>query len=249
MKILSPCRLRRWTPILLVCALCALPGSWAGPAWGEIKTKVLPDGTRFYYNDTPVQKARRSSSKLLAVPRADIEALIEEQARRHGLSPRLVQAVVQVESGYNPRARSSKGAMGLMQLMPETARELRVSEPFDPAQNIRGGVTYLRRMLDQFSGNMTWALAAYNAGPSRVEQYGGVPPFRETQNYVRKVLTLVRGPGASVLLQEHAAELAERRREVAQKKKVEERAGNPVFLTRDANNRLVFTTERPRSGN
>ncbi|HEX6211134.1 MAG TPA: lytic transglycosylase domain-containing protein [Methylomirabilota bacterium] len=114
--------------------------------------------------------------------------MIQEYARRHDLSPDLVRAVIQVESAWNPRAVSSKGALGLMQLMPATAAELGVTDPFDPEQNIRGGVTYLKRLLDRFNGNPELALAAYNAGPGAVEKYGRrIPPYRETRQYVRKI--------------------------------------------------------------
>jgi soluble lytic murein transglycosylase-like protein len=121
------------------------------------------------------------------------DALIAEQAARYGVREDLVRAVVQVESGFNPYARSPKGALGLMQLMPETARRYAVSNPFDPAENVRGGVTYLRHLLDRYNQNVTLALAAYNAGPGAVDKYGQrVPPFRETQNYVASVVRLVR---------------------------------------------------------
>lgn len=113
--------------------------------------------------------------------------LIEEYANRNGLSPDLLRAVIQVESGFNPYAVSVKGAMGLMQLMPATATELGVSNPFHPEQNIRGGSVYLKRLLDKFDNDLTLALAAYNAGPSAVDRYGDVPPYRETKNYVKKV--------------------------------------------------------------
>jgi soluble lytic murein transglycosylase-like protein len=113
--------------------------------------------------------------------------LISQSASRHGISADLVRAVIQAESGFNPRAVSPKGAMGLMQLMPATARELGVEDPFDPADNIRGGVAYLARLLNRFMQNVEHALAAYNAGPHRVEQYDGVPPYRETQAYVKKI--------------------------------------------------------------
>jgi soluble lytic murein transglycosylase-like protein len=132
------------------------------------------------------------------------DAVIEQAASDYDVRPDLVRAVIQVESGFNPRARSPKGAMGLMQLMPATATELGVRNPFNPAENIRGGVAYLRSLLDRYQDE-TIALAAYNAGPTAVEKYGNsVPPYRETQQYVDKVQTItaaepVVGTGAKVL--------------------------------------------------
>ena len=113
---------------------------------------------------------------------------ITEHARAHGLDPDLVRAVIQVESAFNPRAVSPKGAMGLMQLMPATASEFGVEDPFNPAENIRAGVAYLRILLDRYENRVELALAAYNAGPGAVDKYGErIPPYRETQNYVRKI--------------------------------------------------------------
>jgi soluble lytic murein transglycosylase-like protein len=123
-----------------------------------------------------------------AAERERYEPLIQEHAQRNDLRASLVRAVIQVESGFNARATSSKGAMGLMQLMPATARELRVSDPYDPAENIRGGTIYLRRLIDKYDGNEELALAAYNAGSGAVDRYGKtIPPYRETREYVKKV--------------------------------------------------------------
>jgi len=143
---------------------------------------------------TPAQRSRASEVQL-AARRAEIANLIAVYSRRQSLDPRLVHAVVAVESGFDPRAVSRKGARGLMQLMPETARELGVEDAFDPSQNLRGGIEYLRRMVDRFGGDLRLALASYNAGPEAVTRHGGVPPFAETAGYVRKVLDLYRDEG------------------------------------------------------
>lgn len=113
--------------------------------------------------------------------------VIQEAARRQGLDPLILKAVMKVESDFNPYAVSSKGAQGLMQLMPATAREMNVRRVFDPVENVHGGAAYLRKMLNRFSGDLRLALAAYNAGPKAVEQHRGVPPFDETRRYIQKV--------------------------------------------------------------
>jgi soluble lytic murein transglycosylase-like protein len=118
---------------------------------------------------------------------AEFDAIIEDHAQAKGLHPALVRAVIEAESAFNPRAVSRVGAMGLMQLMPGTAKDLGVNDPFDPVENIRGGTTYLRSLLDRFGGDVRLALAAYNAGPGAVERYDGVPPYRETRGYVAKI--------------------------------------------------------------
>ena len=123
-------------------------------------------------------------------PDPAVHNLISQTARTFEVDPELVDAVVRVESGYQTRARSPKGALGLMQLMPATAARFGVTNPFDPAENIRGGITYLGHLLRQFNGDVRLSLAAYNAGEGAVLREGGIPPFEETQKYVRKVTAL-----------------------------------------------------------
>jgi soluble lytic murein transglycosylase-like protein len=123
----------------------------------------------------------------------DIDAAIDQAAARHNVDPSLVRSVVKVESNFNPNAVSRKGAMGLMQLMPSTARSLNVANPFDPAQNVDAGVRHLRRLLDNYGGDVRLSLAAYNAGSGAVARSAGVPRYRETQNYVRRITDLYNG--------------------------------------------------------
>jgi soluble lytic murein transglycosylase-like protein len=119
---------------------------------------------------------------------AAIDALVTQSAARYGVDPALVRAVIAQESGFDPYATSTTGAQGLMQLMPATAAELGVSDPYDAAQNVDGGTRYLRSLLDRFGGDVRRAVAAYNAGPGAVERYDGVPPYAETRHYVATVL-------------------------------------------------------------
>lgn len=120
--------------------------------------------------------------------RENIESLIEKYAQKNNLDPDFIKAVVKQESGFNPDAKSKCGAMGLMQLMPQTAKGLGVVDAFDPEQNIEGGVKYLKSMLNRFNNDPKLALAAYNAGPAAVQKYGDIPPYKETQNYVKNIL-------------------------------------------------------------
>ncbi len=122
-----------------------------------------------------------------------MDAIFEEAASAYNVSVNLIKAVAKAESGFNPNAVSKSGAIGVMQLMPSTARSLGVTDPYDARQNIMGGTKYLRQNLDRFNGNVSLALAAYNAGPNAVQKYGGIPPYQETQNYVRIVTSYMGG--------------------------------------------------------
>ena len=120
--------------------------------------------------------------------KSQILNVVSQISKKHGVDEKLVQALIKQESGFNPKAKSKAGAMGLMQLMPSTAKNLGVKDPYNIVQNVEGGVKYLKSMLDKYNGNMILALAAYNAGPGAVDKYDGVPPYKETQNYVRNIL-------------------------------------------------------------
>jgi soluble lytic murein transglycosylase len=159
------------------------------PVRADIYRYVDATGT-VHFTDTPTRG--HWALYLKEQPSADAGhsnylEIIRRHAVSYGLEEALVKAVIKVESDYQPKTVSDKGAQGLMQLIPETARLLNVHNPFDPSENIRGGSEYLRRMLDLFNENLELALAAYNAGPSTVKRYGGIPPYEETRNYVKRV--------------------------------------------------------------
>ena len=119
----------------------------------------------------------------------DFNSFIEKVSTEHGVNSDLIRCIIKKESRFNPSVRSYRGASGLMQLMPSTARSLGVKNLHDPYQNVQGGVKYISKLIKRFDGNIPKALAAYNAGPRNVEKYGGVPPFKETQNYINDILT------------------------------------------------------------
>lgn len=165
----------------------------ASAASAQVRLGVSSSGRKIIYNEGVADRARRLSDRLVPIPKADIQIAIDRHSEAQSLDPKLVRAMIQVESGYNYRARSHKGAMGLMQLMPATASLYSVQNPYDPDENVRGGTRYLRHLVDRFPGRLDLAVAAYNAGPGAVERYGGVPPYRETKDYVRRVLALYQG--------------------------------------------------------
>lgn len=153
-----------------------------------LKVTKEESGTVFKV-DKPPEIPFGSLSRKVKYTKDEILSLIDRTAQKYGIDEKLVRALVKQESGFNPNAKSHAGALGLMQLMPSTAAGLGVKNPLDPVQNVEGGVKYLKSMLDRFNGNTILALAAYNAGPNAVKKYGGVPPYKETQNYVRSILS------------------------------------------------------------
>jgi len=154
-----------------------------------------------------------------------LDRIVRDAAARHDLDPALVKAVISTESGWNPQAVSRKGAVGLMQLIPGTAQRFGVNNSFDPAQNVEGGTTYLKSLLDRYNGDLSKSLAAYNAGEHAVDMHGGVPAYRETQQYVRKVTDAYFRPGSGRNSTQGSPPKAPVRKEV------------------DAKGRIIFTNE------
>jgi len=169
-----------------VPASAAVPATAAGetaPAGGF--ASALQSASQAY---SPVAYSPNAPAGAEGSRGGEYEAQIQAAAQRHGLDPALLHGLIQQESGFDPNAQSSAGASGLTQLMPGTAASLGVANPLDPSEAIEGGARYLSELMGQFGGNVSDALAAYNAGPGAVQQYGGVPPYAETQSYVSKVL-------------------------------------------------------------
>ena len=161
--------------------------SWREADGGLVLSTTPKAGAAKTYAVATAGSSIRTTQPVYSRRAEAFEPLIAASAARHNVRADLVRAVIQAESAFNPLARSPRGAMGLMQLMPATAAELGVDDPYDPAQNIRGGVAYLKSLLDQYADNEELALAAYNAGPGAVDRYDGVPPYRETRNYIARI--------------------------------------------------------------
>jgi hypothetical protein len=228
-------------------ALVSLAILFCLSAPGGAKVRIaVQNGRRVIYNDGVGEKTaatRRSAGeqKWLAarITRpSQFDPLITRAANNHSLDPRLVKSVMLVESGFNPAAVSPKGARGLMQLMPRTASRHGARDVHDPAQNIAAGTRYLSHLLGLFGGNLEKSLAAYNAGEAAVARYGGIPPYNETENYVRRALTAYYGTpygaGARGSLGGGFGKPAG-----------DSFSGRPVRIERDSRNRPVLTTDRP----
>jgi len=170
---------------------CCLPG----PCRADIYRYIDSEGI-VHYTNTPTAsgfklyiREKTVGIKVDSVSKT-YDAIIRKAQVKYGIAFSLIKAVIHAESGFNPRAVSKKGAKGLMQIMPDNYRALSVSDPFDPSQNIMGGTRYLKQLLNRYDAKLPLALAAYNAGPTAVDQYRRIPPYTETQNYVQKVMTL-----------------------------------------------------------
>jgi soluble lytic murein transglycosylase-like protein len=158
------------------------------------EARTTSNGSR---SSAPATAPQRWLNDSATIP-ASYQEYINSACEKYGVDPSLVHALVKVESDFNPFALSQKGAMGLMQLMPQTAADLNVKNSFSPQDNINGGVRYLRYLLDRYEGNLSLALAAYNAGETAVKRWGTVPPFKETKDYVKKIMSIYQGTGKSI---------------------------------------------------
>ena len=193
---------------LVTLALCLQPAN------AQI-AKVMDDGGRQFFinSEPPPSKFRATKSRAtiylpsessftgksrpaMSIDRDGVEKLVREAADRHHMDPALVRAVIETESGWNPAAKSRKGALGLMQLIPTTAVRFGVNDAFSPQQNVDAGVRYLKTLLERYNGNLDLALAAYNAGEGAVDRAHGIPAFRETRDYVQKVQNAYFRPGS-----------------------------------------------------
>ena len=231
--------------LLGILVLCAIP------AHGQIVSYMDSSGKRVYINADPAPSAKRSRASVPSPPgftrislratqhptiaspelsaeelanREKIDQMVREVSDRYRVDPALVRAVVETESNYKTTAISSRGALGLMQLVPGTAQQLGVSNAFDPKQNLDGGVRYLHSLLERYNGDLDKALAAYNAGPGAVDRAGGIPRIRETREYVQKVTNSYYRPDSDRLPRTFEAR-------------------EPIYRTVDADGRVIFTNE------
>jgi len=195
-----------WCKLKASACLCVWGLALSLPVWAdEIVTITDENGRKIFINTGDTRASGKGAESVSSPAKAvngtlrasEINRMVEQTASRLQVDPQLVQAIIKVESEYDPKALSNKGAMGLMQLIPETAQRFGVENPFNPKENIEGGVSYLRHLLDLFGGDLPLSLAAYNAGEGAVQRSGGIPSFAETRNYVRKVTDIYQGPSQS----------------------------------------------------
>ncbi len=225
-----------WTMALVFMHAMAFAAGAAREATAGVEARLL-DG-ELVFTSRPERKPGASPASMSLgrkgrpAPPEEIGHLVEEVSRRYAVDPALVTTVISVESGFNQRAVSPKGARGLMQLMPETARQYGVSDAHDPRQNIEGGVAYLTDLLRQYGGDMRLALAAYNAGPEAVARASGVPSFAETRAYIRKIEDgYGKLPGGGVVSKDGSAVARPR--------------GGPIRAARDSEGQVIMTNKTP----
>jgi soluble lytic murein transglycosylase-like protein len=197
--------LRIVVTLLLAVALPAVARAeiyyWRDATGRLVLSDTPKDPSARTYEVSSGPQGIRTTRPIVSRRAAAYDGLIDEHSSVHGIDANIVRAVIQAESAYNPRAVSVKGAMGLMQLMPATAKAYDVLDPFDPVENIRAGVAYLKSLLVKYKENLELALAAYNAGPTAVAKYGAVPPYRETRSYVKRIREAVEAaPAPKVLI-------------------------------------------------
>jgi soluble lytic murein transglycosylase-like protein len=202
-------------PISIQASTTAPPASGTAPALTQVPAVAAPSAI--------AQAPAQPLIPVISAP-AELDRMVQQTAEKHNVDPELVRAVISTESNWNASAVSSKGAQGLMQLVPGTAHQLGVGNAFDPAQNVDAGVRYLGMLLQRYNGDLKLALAAYNAGPSIVDRFGGVPNYRETRNYVDKVTSTYFRPGSD----RHSYAYS---------------APKPIYRTTEADGRVVFTNE------
>ena len=209
----------RWIPLTAPSASAMLA---ARKAASEVRTFVAsaPRLSRVQVNSGPIAPDNAALMRGRQITSEAVDSAIDDAASRHGVDANLVRAIIQVESNFNPHAVSRKGAMGLMQLMPQTARSMNVTNAFDPTQNVDAGVRHLKSLLDDYNGNLELTLAAYNAGSTAVKKSRGIPPYAETRNYVSKITGLYRtgSPSASPM-------------------------ASHIHTSRDSEGRLVYTND------
>lgn len=179
--------------IVGICCFAYIMLTAVTPLYADIYVRVDSEGVLHFTNvptssNYKIYIKEKPNKPLKSYPTNLYDPVISEASKKHGVSFSLLKALIKTESDFNPRAVSRAGAMGLMQIMPENIRRLKIKDPFDPKDNIMGGTRYLKQLINRFNGKLHLALAAYNAGPGVVEKYQRIPPFQETENFVKQVM-------------------------------------------------------------